>query len=73
MALISIDNGNSETEVANLTDEDVAHALDVGHLDGDLREAVHNDLAEGATDRDFLNAYCEAHSDKFDGEVFTIG
>jgi len=42
----------------------------VALMDDDLRESLHNEIAP-CTDREFLVAYCAAHSDKY-GEEFEV-
>ena len=43
----------------------------VNLMDDDIREALHMEMAGSCTEQEFLDAYCEAHSNKY-GEEFCI-
>lgn len=43
----------------------------VNLMDDDIREELHMDMAGSCTEQEFLDAYCEAHSNKY-GEEFRI-
>lgn len=43
----------------------------VNLMDDDIREELHMEMAGSCTEQEFLDAYCEAHSNKY-GEEFQI-
>lgn len=64
---LSIDNGNTVTTVAALTDDQVERVLEAMPQDNELGDTV-----EAATNREWLAAYCEAYQ-RAHGELLTIG
>jgi hypothetical protein len=49
------------------------HEMDVfaNYMDDEIREALHSSR-DWSSEQEFLDAYVEAHADKFDGEEFTV-
>ena len=43
----------------------------VNLMDDEIRELVHAELAP-CTDQEFVDRYCELHSEKYNGEEYTI-
>lgn len=43
----------------------------VNLMDNDIREDLHREMADNCTEQEFLDAYCEARSNKY-GEEFQI-
>ena len=43
----------------------------VNLMDDDIREALHMEMSGECTEQEFLDAYCEEHSNKY-GEEFCI-
>jgi hypothetical protein len=58
MATISVNNGNTYRDVADLTDQEIADVLASGGLDQEI-----SDRATGDNDRAWLDSYCQLHMD----------
>ena len=67
MARISINNGNTVKDVADLTDQEIANALEAGALDQEI-----SDMAAGVNDREWLDCYCRLHEQRY-GSHLVIG
>lgn len=77
MALISTNNGNTYTDVANLDEGEVSRALASGLLDEQLSAEINHKFTgspRGETEDSaaWLDAYCAAHAERF-GAALIIG
>ncbi len=57
-------------KIVNLNGQEISYVAAEALMDGDIREELHREMAP-CGEEEFLEAYCEAHKEKY-GEEFRV-